>query len=61
MALILADVVENVSVLDAALGFGTYAKAAIEPLNLLDAPIGFAWVKIDNTEGTTWALVDNRQ
>lgn len=26
-----------------------------------DAPIGFAWVKIDNTEGTQWVLIDNRQ
>lgn len=32
-----------------------------EPVNLLDAPIGFAWVKIDNTESTQWVLVDNRQ
>jgi hypothetical protein len=33
----------------------------IEEQNIADAPIGFAWVKIDNTEGTTWTLIDNRQ
>lgn len=39
----------------------TQNVSTVENINLLDAPIGFAWVKIDNTEGTTWTLVDNRQ
>lgn len=54
-------VVENINT--AAYGVGTkiFNAAITEPINLLDAPIGFAWVKIDNTEGTTWTLIDNRQ
>ena len=39
----------------------TFVKSATENINFTDAPIGFAWVKIDNTESTQWVLIDNRQ
>jgi hypothetical protein len=32
-----------------------------ENINFLETPIGFAWVKIDNTEGTQWVLINNTQ
>jgi hypothetical protein len=39
----------------------TFRYAVSENIDFRDAPIGFAWVKIDNTEGTQWVLIDNRQ
>ena len=35
--------------------------STVENINLIAVPIGFAWVKIDNTESTQWVLIDNRQ
>ena len=40
----------------------TFRYSVTEPITLnAETPIGFAWVKIDNTEGTQWVLIDNRQ
>jgi hypothetical protein len=55
------SIIESIALADTALGPASYANTATENINLLDAPIGFAWVKIDNTEGTQWVLIDNRQ
>lgn len=52
---------ENVTLQDVNNVAATFRYSAIENINLVDAPIGFAWVKINNTEGTTWTLIDNRQ
>lgn len=58
MALVLA---ESISFGTYSACYGSFVKVVSEPISLLEVPIGFAWVKIDNTEGTTWTLIDNRQ
>jgi len=54
-------VIEALNVADIDQVAATFRPSAIENITLGDAPLGFAWVKIDNTESTQWVLVDNRQ
>jgi len=54
-------VAENGDVADIDQVAATFRYLVVENINLGDAPLGFAWVKIDNTEGTQWVLIDNRQ
>ena len=54
-------VTEGIGINDINQVAAAFNKAQTENINLLDSPIGFAWVKIDNTEGTQWVLIDNRQ
>ena len=53
--------IENITVQEVFSVISTYNKSQVENIGLGDAPIGFAWVKIDNTESTQWVLIDNRQ
>ena len=57
----LVTVSENVTLQDINDVVATFRYSAVENINLTDAPLGFAWVKIDNTESTQWVLIDNRQ
>ena len=54
-------ITESQSFGDLSLSGYIYNASSTENINLLAAPAGFAWVKIDNTESTTWVLIDNRQ
>ena len=56
-----STIAENVNLADAPQGNKTQYPSIIENITLGDAPLGFAWVKIDNTESTQWVLIDNRQ
>lgn len=56
-----SNVIETLSIDDTGGVVRTQYAISTEPISLTDAPIGFAWVKIDNTESTQWVLVDNRQ
>ena len=55
------SVVENITLNDPVNALATFYVADTENITLGEAPLGFAWVKIDNTESTQWVLVDNRQ
>jgi hypothetical protein len=61
MASYAVSVAENISAADFLFVTTQFNSVVQENINLADAPLGFAWIKIDNTEGTTWTLVDNRQ
>jgi archaellum component FlaG (FlaF/FlaG flagellin family) len=52
---------ENTGYADSAISLRTQFAVINEPQSIADAPLGFAWIKIDNTESTQWVLIDNRQ
>jgi hypothetical protein len=55
------NVSENINSRDLAPALRTQFALQAENINLLETPLGFAWIKIDNTESTQWVLIDNRQ
>ena len=57
-----SNMLENITLNDSNQAVATFNKSQTESFALnADAPLGFAWVKIDNTESTQWVLIDNRQ
>jgi hypothetical protein len=54
-------VIEVLNIADVPTSIANFVASDVENINLIDAPLGFAWIKIDNTESTQWVLVDNRQ
>jgi len=39
----------------------TQYATGVENINFIDAPLGFAWIKINDSQTTQWVLIDNRQ
>ena len=60
--IIFGNVTENLNLTDLPVALTAIFNTFItENINFLETPIGFAWVKIDNTEGTQWVLINNTQ
>jgi hypothetical protein len=54
-------VIETINLNDQDIGIGNFASSVIEPITLDSLPIGWGWIRIDDSETTDWVLIDNRQ
>ena len=55
------NVSENINSQDLALALRTQFALQAENINLLETPLGFAWIRINDNQTTQWVLIDNRQ
>ena len=55
------NVVENLALNDAETSVKIHNATAAEPISVLDVTNCFGWGTIDNSQSTTWTLIDNRQ
>jgi hypothetical protein len=54
-------VTETLSLNDNNVGIGNFASSVAEPIIVDSLPIGWGWIRIDDSETTEWVLIDNRQ
>jgi hypothetical protein len=55
------NVAENLTLNDSNTTILVYNVSANEPISLEALPLGAVWIKIDNSQNTSWVLVDNSQ
>jgi hypothetical protein len=56
-----SEIIESVVYKDSESSIKTQYATGVENINLAEAPIGFAWIKINDSQTTQWVLIDNRQ
>lgn len=54
-------VIETINLNDQDIGIGNFASSVIEPIVLDSLPIGWGWIRIDDSETTNWVLINNSQ
>jgi hypothetical protein len=52
---------ETITCNDSESALRTQFALQAENINLLETPLGFAWIRINDNQATQWVLIDNRQ
>jgi len=61
IAAFVGAIVENLSLNDQKTLIANFVSSASERITLDSLPIGWGWIRIDDSETTEWVLIDNSQ